>query len=87
MMPRRAANKPVRCIQCKEAPRVEKRQFRDGPWAGLTGWRVFCAGGKHNAQVAIRAHKADAITDWNKHMERCAATGADPAKMFPGVDQ
>lgn len=87
---KRAIEKPVKCIECGHSPVVVKKQFRgDHFWSGQTGWRVFCNSGMHHAQIHIRAHKADAITDWNVKQSRAQKLGIDPAKRlwnFPSDD-
>lgn len=82
-MSKRKSERSTPCIRCGERPIAVKLQFRgNDPWAGLTGWRVFCNGGLHHAAVPIRRHKADAIADWNKLQVDAAATGNDPAKSL-----
>lgn len=78
---KRPKEKPVACARCGVKPTVGKTQFRGSVWTGKTGWRVFCGQGAHNAVVAYRAHKADAIADWNKLQSFAQETGRDPAKF------
>ena len=73
-------DRPVPCSKCSAIPTVKARQFRTPPWNGKTGWRVFCGTGEHAAGSGYRAHKADAIRDWNTLQAFAERTGKDPAK-------
>lgn len=74
-------DRAVPCCKCGAHPTIKSRQFRGPPWSGRTGWRVFCGTGWHNAGTSYRAHRADAIAEWNTLQEFASKTGRDPGKL------
>lgn len=72
---------PVPCVHCGVRPTLRSTQFRGSIWSGETGWRAFCGDGKHHASSGWRAHKADAVADWNALQALAGERLLDPAKF------